>query len=112
MPVRGRAVGTSRSGVLTRVRSVSVDEPAELFGGLVSELFFLVMLRALTGPSWAMLRTELAGLTPGIWIRIGLSECLGSIWGTGGVWIEGVSAGLLEPLDLTLTTAAFPRTIV
>ena len=68
-PVRGRACGTRSSGGLTRVRSVSADEladPAELLGVVISVLFFLVMLRALTGPSWAMLRTELAGLIPGM----------------------------------------------
>src|SRR5436309_1307394 len=31
---------------------------------------------------------------------------------TGGVSVLGVSVGLLEPLDLTLTTAAFPLTMV
>jgi hypothetical protein len=106
--------------VLTAVRSLLKEEELtelpELLGvvPLRSVDFFLVMLSARTGPSWAVLRTELAGLrpiTPGIWIRSDLFECLGSIWGTGGVSSPGVSAGL-EPLDLTLTTAALPRTMV
>lgn len=50
LAVRGRPAEVRRSGVLTRVRSVSVVE-LELFGGVVSELFFLVIWRALTGPS-------------------------------------------------------------
>jgi hypothetical protein len=98
------------------VRSLWLEE--ELLGGVTSDDFFLVMFRARTGPRVAVLRIEFCGLSEvplpmrGIWIRIGLTECFGSIWGTGGVSAMGVSAGLLEPLDLTLTTAAFPRTMV
>lgn len=113
--VMGRGVGTRTSGalgVLTRVRSALLVEPAALLGGVISVDFFLVMFRARTGPSWAVLRTELAGLIPGMAMRIGLMVCLESMDGTGGVSAPGVSAGLLEPVDLTLTTAAFPRTMV
>jgi len=45
-------------------------------------------------------------------MRMGFTVCLGSIEGTGGVSMLGVSAGLLVAVDLTLTTAAFPRTMV
>jgi hypothetical protein len=110
--VSGRATGTRTSGVLTSVRSALFIEPEELFGGVTSELLFLVILSARTGPSWAVLRTEFAGLMPGMAMRMGLTVCLGSIWGTGGVSKPGVSAGLLVAVDLTLTTAAFPRTMV
>ena len=95
-----------------------VSAPA-LFGGVFSnDGFFLVILRARTGPSVAVLRMELLGLKEeelsmrGIWMRTDCAVCLGSICGTGGVSIPGVSPGELEPLDLTLTTAALPRTIV
>ncbi len=62
----GRAEGTRTSGVLTSVRSALDSEFEELLGGVMSELFFLVMLSARTGPSCAVLRTEFAGLIPGI----------------------------------------------
>ena len=108
----GRAFGTRISGVLTSVRSPLFNDPEELFGGVTSEPFFLVMFSARTGPSWAVLRMEFAGLTPGMAKRIGFTICLASIWGTGGVSKPGVSAGLLVAVDFTLTTAAFPRTMV
>lgn len=94
---------------------VSVDSlDPELFDDAFSPLFFFVIVRARTGPSVAVLRTELCGLNPGTWKRMGLlgALCFGSIWGTGGASMPGLSAGLFELLDLTLTTAAFPRTIV
>lgn len=102
--------------MLTAVRSVlNVELLPELLGGVKrSDDFFLVMLSARTPPSWAVLRTELDGLspmTPGICMRMPLLECLESMEGTGGVSIPGVSAGL-DPFDLTLTTAALPRTMV
>lgn len=111
----GRAEGTRTSGVFTRVRSALPTEAEELFGGVTSEPEpepFLLMLSARTPPSCAVLRIELAGLRPGIAMRIGFRECFESMEGTGGVSDPGVSAGLLVAVDLTLTTAAFPRTTV
>jgi hypothetical protein len=69
--VMGRPGGTSVS-VVEEDRSVEVE--CELFGGLISEPFFLVMLRARTGPRVAVLLTELdeVEVLPmrGIWMRI------------------------------------------
>ena len=65
--------------MLTRVRYALFVEFEELLGGVMSVLFFLVMFSARTGPSCAVLRTEFAGLIPGMWIRMGFTVCLGSI---------------------------------
>jgi len=102
-------MGTMVSGVET-----VLELDAELLGGVTSEPFFL-MWSARTLPRVAVLRTELSRLREevvevvmrGIWMRS--VECLGSICGTGGA---STSVGLLDPDDLTLTTAAFPRTMV
>jgi hypothetical protein len=57
MSVSGRAGGTRTSGVLTAVLSLlkllKEEELLELFGGVLERSvdFFLVMLRARTGPS-------------------------------------------------------------
>jgi len=83
------------------------------------ELGFFTISRGFGFPIVAVLRTDPDGLRisdcPGIWnfMGAGLLYFWNSIAGTGGVYsMPGVPAGLLLPLDLTLTTAAFPRTIV
>lgn len=53
--VSGRPEGTRTSGVATAVLSPLVNELDELLGGVTSELFFLVMFNARTGPSVAVL---------------------------------------------------------
>jgi hypothetical protein len=53
--VSGRTGGTRASGVATAVLSPLVNELDELLGGVTSELFFLVMFSARTGPSVAVL---------------------------------------------------------
>jgi hypothetical protein len=112
--VKGRTTGT-RASVAVTVFSLAAEPELELCGREGSgEAFFLVMLSARTGPKVAVDLIEL-WLEPeelcGIWMRMGW-VCLASICGTGGASSFGVSAGLLEPLDLTLTTAALPRTMV
>jgi hypothetical protein len=53
--VRGRGGAMVVSGVVSAVRSALADEPSELLGNELSELLFLVMLRARTGPRVAVL---------------------------------------------------------